>query len=39
MYNKRASIKAQDVEKARDMALFTLKQISLGGIHGKKEST
>lgn len=35
MYNRHTAKKRIDAEKARDMALFTLRQIALGGIHGK----
>lgn len=35
MYNRQNSSKTSDARKALDMALFTLKKIASGGIHGK----
>ncbi|KAG2205831.1 hypothetical protein INT47_004014 [Mucor saturninus] len=34
MYNRQVSSRAADAQKALDMALFTLKKIAAGGIHG-----
>jgi uncharacterized protein YyaL (SSP411 family) len=35
MYNRSNSSKSADAQKAIEMALFTLKKIAAGGIHGK----
>lgn len=34
MYNRQVASRAADAQKALDMALFTLKKIAAGGIHG-----
>lgn len=35
MFNRQNTNKSADAQKALDMALFTLKKIAAGGIHGK----
>lgn len=35
MFNRQNTEKAEDAQNALEMALFTLKKIASGGIHGK----
>lgn len=36
MFNRRNAEKSRDAQNALEMALFTLKKIASGGIHGNK---